>query len=129
MHAELDQAQMTKEAFFVPAAWSAHDIEVAVVQTRLTLYNEGLPCGPKAIRRHITEYEHIQPVPSERTIARMLTRNGLTHGRTGWYEGDRPEWVPPTAHNSHPFCSVSGPCQDIRRLEIATQKRSSRVVF
>jgi hypothetical protein len=129
MHAELDQTRISREPLFVPAVWSAHEIEGVVVQTRLTLHNEGLPCGPKAIRKHITEYEHIQPVPSERTIARMLTRNGLTYGRTGWYEGDSPEWVPPTARNSQPLCGVGGLCQDLRRLEIAAQKRSSRVVF
>jgi len=29
-----------------------------------------------------------------RRIGDILIRHGLTHGRTGWYEGDEPAWLP-----------------------------------
>lgn len=68
------------------------EIEEFVVMVRLELYHLDLPCGPKAIRKRL-EHEMIRPLPSERTIARMLSRNGLSHGRTGWCIGDEAEML------------------------------------
>jgi len=62
------------------------EIEECVTFVRLELYNNDLSCGPKAIRERLEQNYHIKPLPSERTIARILARNGLTHGRTGIYE-------------------------------------------
>lgn len=69
------------------------EIEEIVVMVRLELYNRELPCGLNAIRRRL-EHDMVRPLLSERTIARILARNGLTYGRTGWYEGDEPEGIP-----------------------------------
>ena len=55
---------------------------------RLELYNRGLACGARAIRRRLTEAYAIMPVPSARAIERVLAAEGLTHGRTGCYEGE-----------------------------------------
>jgi len=54
---------------------------------RLHLYNNGLPCGPKAIQQALRD-EGIESVPSTSTIARALRRQYLTNGRTGYYEED-----------------------------------------
>jgi hypothetical protein len=56
---------------------------------RLELYNQGQPCGPRALRQKLHEHYSLKPLPSESTIARILAKNGLTHGRTGHYESDR----------------------------------------
>jgi len=56
---------------------------------RLHLYNTGLPCGSKAIQETLRD-EGVSPVPSASTIARILQRQHLTHGRTGYYEEDHP---------------------------------------
>ena len=61
-------------------------IEQCVVFVRLELYNHDMPCGPNAVRKRLDDFYHVKPLPSERTIARILSRNGLTHGRTGFYE-------------------------------------------
>ena len=61
-------------------------IEQGVIFVRLELYNRDLPCGPKALRQRLEAFYHVKPLPSERTIARILSRNGLTHSRTGLYE-------------------------------------------
>jgi hypothetical protein len=66
---------------------SKSEIEEIVTMIRLGLYNHGLPCGPVAIRNKMNEYQVI-PLPSERTITRILARQGLTHQRTGWYHGE-----------------------------------------
>ena len=65
--------------------WTKQEIEESVTFARLELYNRGLPCGPQAILRRLEEY-HVKPLPSVRTIARILARNGLTHRRTGFYD-------------------------------------------
>ena len=61
-------------------------IKQCVMFVRLKLYNHDMPCGPKAVRKRLDAFYHIKPLPSERTIARIQSRNGLTHGRTGFYE-------------------------------------------
>ena len=52
---------------------------------RRNLYNHDLFCGAQTI---LCELEDIgaKPLPSLRTINRILSRNGLTHRRTGKYE-------------------------------------------
>ena len=64
---------------------SKQEVEECVILVRLELYNRMLPCGPKPVRERCREYYHLTPLPSERTIGRILSRNGLTHGRPGIY--------------------------------------------
>jgi len=66
---------------------SKEEIEEIVTMIRLNLYNHGLHCGPKEIRKKMDEYDE-KPLPSERTISLILVRQGLTHQRTGHYPGD-----------------------------------------
>ena len=61
---------------------------------RLDLYGHGLACGAKAIRRQLEEEYELEPLPSERTIGRILEALGLTYNRTGWYEGEDLCWWP-----------------------------------
>ena len=53
---------------------------------RLDLYGHGLACGAQAIRRRHAAVYQLKPLPSARTIGRIIEALGLTHGRTGWYE-------------------------------------------
>jgi len=66
---------------------SKSEIEEIVIMVRLDLYNHCLPCGSKAIRKKMNEYD-VKPLPSERTISRILAYQGLTNQRTGWYLGE-----------------------------------------
>jgi hypothetical protein len=61
-------------------------IEEYVTFVRLGLYNQGLSCGAKAIRERLDKPYWVKPLPSVSTICRILSRCGLTHGRTGFYE-------------------------------------------
>jgi hypothetical protein len=65
--------------------WTKQQIEECVTFVRLELYNQDLPCGPKAVRERLATFYQLKPLPSQRTIARILARHGLTHGRTGFY--------------------------------------------
>ena len=67
--------------------YTSEEIEQIVIMERLHLYNRGLPCGAQAIRQRL-EREGIQPSPSISTINRILSRNCLTHRRTGYYPED-----------------------------------------
>jgi transposase-like protein len=53
----------------------------AVTLVRLSLYNQGLLCGAQNIRWELEELS-VSPLPSVRTINRILAREGLTHRRT-----------------------------------------------
>jgi transposase InsO family protein len=61
------------------------EVEEIVKMTRLRLYNADLFFGAQAIRWEMEDLG-IRPLPSERTINRILSRNDLTHRRTGRYE-------------------------------------------
>ncbi|MBT4026506.1 MAG: hypothetical protein HOK24_17190 [Desulfobacula sp.] len=65
--------------------YTREEIKEIVIMIRLELYNQGLCCGAKAIQNKM-EKDDIEPVPSESTIGRILSSNGLTHGRIGFYE-------------------------------------------
>lgn len=71
-----------------PAAKSrtTSEIEEIAVMARLHLYNNDLPCGAINVRHYMATEYAINPLPSERTIARILSRQGLTNGRAGIYE-------------------------------------------
>lgn len=61
---------------------SGREIEQIVILVRLSLYNRGLFCGAQAIRWELEDLA-MTPLPSLRTINRLLARNELTHRRTG----------------------------------------------
>jgi len=71
---------MTSNPLYTPS-----ETEEIVKLVRLNLYNRGLLFGAQAIRRELNELD-VRPLPSLRTINRILSRHGLTHGRTGHYE-------------------------------------------
>ena len=54
---------------------------------RLSLYNSGKSCVPKAIVEEMQRLE-ISRIPSIATTGRILKQHCLTHGRTGYYPGD-----------------------------------------
>ena len=85
------------QADIAAGARSPEEVEHIVVIERLHRYNHGLPCGAVALRRHLRENASSQPLPSVRRITQILTQYGLTHGRTGWYEGEEPDWLPTSA--------------------------------
>ena len=109
MFSELDFEQMLRDAArLCDAKWSPDETEQVVIMIRLELYNRGVACGPKAICTRMDESYGIKPLPSERTIARMLAANGLTHGRIGWCDGDE-TWLPVSAHEPDgPYTSTGG---------------------
>jgi len=60
------------------------EIEEIVAMVRLNRYNQGRTHGANAILQEM-ESTGIRPAPSLSSIARILSRLGLTHGRTGLY--------------------------------------------
>ena len=61
------------------------EVVEAVKLTRLSLYNQGVFCGAQAIRWELADLL-FSPLPSLRTINRILAREDLTHRRAGRYE-------------------------------------------
>lgn len=91
MWSELDLEQMEREENACAGPRSPEAVEAVVTMVRLELYNRGQSCGPKALRKRLQEHYSLKPLPSESTISRILARNGLTSGSTGWYEEEAPE--------------------------------------
>jgi hypothetical protein len=65
-------------------SFSKIEIEEIVAMVRLDLYNRGRTHGANAILQEM-ESMGVRPLPSPRSVARILTRLGFTHGRTGHY--------------------------------------------
>jgi putative transposase len=87
------------------------EIVEAVTLVRLSLYNQDLLCGAQNIRWELEELS-VAPLPSVRTINRILAREGLTHRRTGRYTPKGtpyPALAAPTVNHVHQVDYV-GPC-------------------
>ncbi|NIR87311.1 MAG: DDE-type integrase/transposase/recombinase [Aliifodinibius sp.] len=87
------------------------EIEEIVRMVRLNLYNQGLFCGDQAIRWELEELG-VEPLPSLRTINRILKRHGLTHRRKRHYEptGKLYPMLPSNLPNQTHQVDFVGPC-------------------
>jgi len=82
-----------------------------VKMVRLSLYNKGMFCGAQAIRWELEDLA-VEPLPSLRTINRILADHDLTHRRTGRYEpkGRLYPALQATAPNGVHQADFVGPC-------------------
>ena len=87
------------------------EIEEIVKMVRLNLYNQDLFCGAQAILWELEDLG-VKPLPSVRTINRILSRNELTHRRTGKYEpkGTPYPKLPALLPNQTHQMDMVGPC-------------------
>lgn len=87
------------------------EIEEIVKMVRLNLYNQELFCGAQAILWELEDLG-VRPLPSLRTINRILSRNDLTHRRTGRYEpkGTPYPKLPGLLPNQTHQMDLVGPC-------------------
>lgn len=87
------------------------EIEEVIKHVRLELYNAGLFCGAQAIRWRMEEL-CVEPLPSPRTICRVLVRHNLTHRRTGHYVPKGVFYPKPEVHfpNDVHQTDFVGPC-------------------
>lgn len=87
------------------------EIEEIVKLVRLNLYNQDLFCGAQAILWELEDLG-VSPLPSLRTINRILERNDLTHRRTGKYEpkGTPYPKLPALLPNQTHQMDLVGPC-------------------
>lgn len=81
MWKDLDLEQMAEEENRYSPPRPPDEVEQIVVMTRWALYNRARPCGAGALRKRLDEFEHLKPLPSVRTIGRILARNGLIERR------------------------------------------------
>ncbi len=90
---------------------TATEIEEVVKMVRLNLYNHDLFCGAQAIRWELEDLG-ITPLPSLRTINRILSRHGLTRRRTGKYEAKGTPYpkLPSLGPNQTHQADLVGPC-------------------
>jgi putative transposase len=87
------------------------EIEDIVAMVRLSLYNKEVFYGAQAIRWELEDLE-VKPLPSIRTINRILNRRDLTHRRTGRYEpkGKAYPELPALWPNQTHQVDLVGPC-------------------
>lgn len=90
---------------------TSEEIEDIVEMVRLSLYNKARFCGDQAIQWEMKDME-VQPLPSLRTISRILCRRELTHRRTGRYEpkGKAYPVLPMHLPNQTQQVDLVGPC-------------------
>lgn len=93
------------------ASRTAVEVEEIVKIVRLSLYNRGDFCGAQAIHWELEDMG-ITPLPSIRTINRILSRHELTHRRTGKYEAKGTPYpvLPSLLPNQTHQADFVGPC-------------------
>jgi len=94
MWRDLDQQALAREENAFSAPRTPEEVEQIVVLARLELYNGNRPCSADVLQRLLQDHYHLRPLPSRRRIRQILVQYGLTHGRTGWYEGEELDWLP-----------------------------------
>jgi len=114
------------------------EVVEGVKLARLHLYNQGLFCGAQAISWEL-EALQVSPLPSLRTISRIVSREGLTHRRTGRYEAKGrpyPKLVGQQANEVHQSdyvgpCYLSGPLRfySMNSVDLATGRCAVTPVF
>jgi transposase InsO family protein len=89
---------------------TAEIVEI-VKMVRLNLYNQNLFCGAQAIHWEMEDLG-VTPLPSIRTINRILSRHSLTHRRTGHYEAKGTAYpaLPSVRANQTHQADLVGPC-------------------
>jgi transposase InsO family protein len=110
----------------------------AVKMVRLSLYNQGVFCGAQAIEWELRDLG-VEPLPSLRSINRILSREELTHRRTGSYEpkGKKyPALVANKVNQVHQTdyvgpCYLSGPVRfySLNSVDLATGRCGISPVF
>jgi len=90
---------------------TSKEVEEIVTFVRLKLYNRDLFCGAQAIRWELEDLG-VMPLPALRTINRILSRNELTHRRTGKYEAKGTPYpkLPSMWPNQTHQADLVGPC-------------------
>lgn len=93
------------------ASRTPKEVEEIVKMVRLSLYNKDQFCGAQAILWELEDLG-VKPLPAVRTINRILSRNGLTHRRTGKYEpkGTPYPKLPAAWPNQTHQADLVGPC-------------------
>jgi len=109
-----DNPDWSEEKSRRPQTNSTHtplEMEQIVKMTRLDLYNKGHFCGAQAIHWEMEALDR-KPLPSLRTINRILNKYELTHRRTGRYEpkGKKYPVLQGTSVNSVHQSDFIGPC-------------------
>jgi hypothetical protein len=79
MWKDLDMEAMAEEEHRYSVPRPPEEIEQIVVMARLELWNRCQPCGAAALHRRLDEFYHLRPLPSVRTIGRILARNELVN--------------------------------------------------
>jgi transposase InsO family protein len=90
---------------------TAAEIKEIIKMIRLKLYNHDLFYGAQAIHWEMEDLG-VKPLPSIRTINRILAKNELTHRRTGKYEAKGTVYpvLPSTLPNQTHQADLVGPC-------------------
>ncbi len=93
------------------STYTSAEIEEIVKMVRLNLYNQDLFYGAQAIHWEMEELG-VKPLPSIRTINRILSRNELTYRRTGKYEAKGTAYpkLPSLLPNQTHQADLVGPC-------------------
>jgi putative transposase len=93
------------------ASRTSKEVEEIVKMVRLNLYNKDQFCGAQAILWELEDLG-VKPLPALRTINRILSRNQLTHRRTGSYEpkGTPYPKLPSALPNQTHQADLVGPC-------------------
>ena len=81
MWKDLDLEEMAEAEHRASPPRSPEAIAQIVIMARWELYNRDRPCGAGALRQRLEAFYHLKPLPSVRTIGRILARNDLIERR------------------------------------------------
>jgi len=79
MWKDLDLEQMAAEEHALSPSRPPDEVEAIAAMAWWELYNRGLPCGIRPLRKRLREFYHLRPLPSERTLGQIVERHGVPY--------------------------------------------------
>jgi len=79
MWKDVDLEQLAEEEHALSLPRPPEEVEAIAVMAWWELYNRGLPCGLRPLRKRLKEFYHLRPLPSERALSQIVERHGVPY--------------------------------------------------
>jgi len=79
MWKDVNREQLVEEENRYSPPRPPEEVEAISARAWWDLYNRGLPCGMRPFRKRLREFDHLRPLPTERTLAKIVERHGVTY--------------------------------------------------
>jgi hypothetical protein len=79
MWKDVNLEQLAEEDYVDSPPRPPDEVEAITAMAWWELYNRGLPCGMRPLRKRLRESYHLRPLPSEQALGQIVERHGVPY--------------------------------------------------